>query len=859
MLLASVQRCVCVSVVLLLLLSSACVVRCSPEVAASGSLALASTLIDLHTHTTNSDGTLTPLSLVRAAAEAGVTTLGWTDHDQLAFAPEVVAEAERLGVTLVKGVEISVEWRLWTLQRTVKAHLLGYWVRDDEDSELFRVLSELRESRHTRNLAIIDRLRSQHVTVTPQQLLQQKMSNEEGQAGASQQSASPADASSAPRLDYVGRPHFARVLVQQGVVPDIKEAFNRYLADDKLDGTGGEWSVPIDRAISALHAHGGISVLAHPSTLGLNLSSLRAELTHLMRDLRLPLTGLEAFSSRHTAGLAAEYAALADELGLVVTGGSDFHGKNKANTPLAVMGGGHGAWSSRGMLELDRLVSQKERLMSRDEFAALLSNIAWHLSTYCALLGSLLTGAYVFTKDKSSPLQAAMQRFAPTRWLYAEREEQGAAASLEEKLSDGHSSDALPALPASAPSSPPVAVSLSSMSTPLHFLFCFVGLQLSYLSWGYLQERIMTGGYDNGFLREEFVLSEFLVFSNRAFAVVIAGAFLALRGRGHKDSSASSGSAGRQLQQQDRLVDREEKAKLLPDAEQQSRPLSRTVSSEAAAAPVARSASSLSCPPYKYMLCSLTNILSSWLQYESLHFISFPLQVLSKSSKILFTMLMGRLVSRLQYSLFSYLQAALIAVGLLMFRFSEMHNDFHRAMPALASELGIVLLLGYMLADSFTSTWQRRIFDEHPAVDELEMMVGTNLFSSLFTLGILLAYDQLLPSLAFALHHPDFALHCLLMSFFAALGQLFIFHTISAFGAVAFASIMTLRQLGSLVLSLIAFGHPIGLDGIVGLILVFFSLGLKIREDVSQSAEKAARKRAAKAATAAGEMQASRK
>jgi len=214
------------------------------------------------------------------------------------------------------------------------------------------------------------------------------------------------------------------------------------------------------------------------------------------------------------------------------------------------------------------------------------------------------------------------------------------------------------------------------------------------------------------------------------------------------------------------------------------------------------------------------------------------LQVLSKSSKILFTMLMGRLVNQIHYSLFSYLQAGFIIIGLLLFRYSEMQNDIHRVMPPWAAELGVLLLVGYTCADSFTSTWQGRIFKQYKGVDEIEMMVGTNAFSSMFTLSILIAYNQLTPALSFAFHHPDFALHCLVMSFFSALGQLFIFHTIAVFGAVAFASIMTLRQLLSLVLSLIAFGHPIGVEGVFGLVLVFASLTMKIREDVLQQGSK---------------------
>ena len=786
--------------------------------------------VDLHTHSTQSDGTLSPLSLVRLAASLGLHTIAWTDHDQLAFSPTVQHEAQRLGVQLLKGVEISTEWRLHSIDRGVKAHLLGYWVRDDPSSELFSMLSELREKRHERNLRIIDQLQQQHnIHITPQQVLRQKQDKEETN---DTQTAS-------PRLDYVGRPHFARVLVAEKHAASIKDAFNRYLSDEQLQAP--EWSIDIARAIRALDDHGGVAVLAHPSTLNLTATELHTELTHLLHSRHLPLTGLEAYSSRHTAEQAQQYSDLAERLGLIVTGGSDFHGKNKADVELGQFGGGNDEWKQRGAAALELLRQRMESRMSRDEFAGLLMNVVLHLSTYCMVIGMLLMAAHVYQRGspQTSVLVEQLHKTSVLRWTFAARDSNNSSSNSNgSNALIRRASRATPAdrsiIPAPGAASTNTDNSNSStapattargthgLSKPLHFLFCFCGLQASYLTWGYLQERIMTGEYDG----DKFSTSEWLVCTNRVSAVILAATVMWWQQRqshyNHKQSQHPHRTSG-EVQPLLNSSDESDNASTAPSTS----PTASATSSSAH-----QSIFQLHCPPYKYMLCSLTNILSSWLQYESLHYVSFPLQVLSKSSKILFTMLMGRLVSHTHYSLFAYFQAGMIALGLLLYRRSESQWDSGRILPTYASEVGLLLLLGYMCADSFTSTWQSKIFKEVRDCSELEMMLGMNVFSSVFTMASLVCYNQLLPSLWFTWLHPLFMLHCVLMSFCSAIGQLFIFHTIATHGAVAFASIMTARQLLSLVLSVLVFGHGIGWDGVFGLVLVFVSLMLKIREDL---------------------------
>ena len=782
---------------------------------------LSPALTDLHTHTTQSDGTLSPLALVRAAHAAGITVLALTDHDQLSYEAEALDEAERLGLTVIRGVEISTEWKLHSEARTVKAHLLGYFVRDERSSGLYGLLSDLREKRHARNLAILEKLKAQDIVITPQQLVAQKSSTAPVDPAVAPLPI--ADATAVARLDYVGRPHFARVLVAKGYVASLKEAFVRYLSDEQLQLP--EWSIDIDVAIRALHTHGGVSVLAHPSSLNLTVDVLRVELAHLLRGLHLPLTGLEAYSSRHSLAQAQAYAALAAGFGLLVTGGSDFHGTNKVNVPIGRVGGGHAEWTQRSAAAVALLRRSRAQFMSEDEFEGLALGIALHFSTYLGCLALLLGGAWLYERELTKGGVAGwgrdwLQKNAIMQWLYGARDP---PASLPLGSPRSRRSPLAPPVKEAA-TRPTIG---GSIPVPLHFLFCFVGLQVSYLTWGYLQERIMTGEYDNGSVREAFGYSEFLVFSNRLSAAVFALSVIAYRRRRQAKKAAHEDD-----------VTPDEEAFLLP-------PSSSTASSvpPPAASPASPRVHStgggwLSCPPYKFVVCSLSNVLSTWFQYESLHFVSFPLQVLSKSSKVLFTMLMGRLVARSHYSLFAYLQAAFIAIGLVLFRYSEAHHDTHRALPPFASALGIGLLLGYMVADSFTSTFQGRLFREHKRVDELEMMAGVNLFSCALTVGVLSVYGGLLESLAFGGRHADFVRDAAVMSVFSAAGQLFIYHTIAAFGPVAFASIMTLRQLLSLVLSVLAFGHPIGMEGVGGLTLVFTSLALKVREDVTKGSRK---------------------
>ncbi|XP_059323642.1 adenosine 3'-phospho 5'-phosphosulfate transporter 1 [Ammospiza nelsoni] len=297
-------------------------------------------------------------------------------------------------------------------------------------------------------------------------------------------------------------------------------------------------------------------------------------------------------------------------------------------------------------------------------------------------------------------------------------------------------------------------------------LFCAAGLQISYLTWGVLQERVMTRTYgatetDPG---EKFKDSQFLVFMNRILAFTVAGLYCALTKQPRHGA-----------------------------------------------------------PMYKYSFASLSNILSSWCQYEALKYISFPTQVLAKASKVIPVMMMGKLVSRKSYEYWEYLTAALISVGVSMFLLSSAPN---RTVSTVTTFSGIVLLAGYIIFDSFTSNWQDALFTYK--MSPVQMMFGVNVFSCLFTVGSLLEQGALLESLRFMARHSEFTAHAVLLSVCSACGQLFIFYTINQFGAAVFTIIMTLRQAFAILLSCLIYGHTVTVVGGLGIAVVFMALFLRV-------------------------------
>ena len=261
-------------------------------------------MIDLHVHSTFSDGSRTPSELVAEAVAAGLTALAVTDHDTMAGVPELVGAAGGTGVRPVPGVELSVAHEHGPL------HMLGYFMEPGE--ELNAALERIRRGREERNLAIVDRLVALGAPVTWEEVLEV--------AGG----------------DLVGRPHFAMAMVARGHVPTKDDAFARYLARGR-PAYVERFRYPAAEAIGILRRAGGAAVLAHPGLLrceGRHLKDLVAELA------AAGLAGIEVWHSRHTAVQVRKLKRLAALHGLVATGGSDYHG---AMSPGIRIGRGFGS------------------------------------------------------------------------------------------------------------------------------------------------------------------------------------------------------------------------------------------------------------------------------------------------------------------------------------------------------------------------------------------------------------------------------------------------------------------------------------------------------------------------------------
>lgn len=243
--------------------------------------------VDLHLHTTFSDGTLTPVQVVEAAAAREVTLIAVTDHDELGGIAPAQAAGTALGVTVISGVEINTE-----VGRN-DVHILGYGF-PAASPVLEQTLRTLREARLTRMERMLARLALRGYHLDMAHVL----------AIAGQGS--------------VGRPHLARALVEAGVVPDVATAF------DRLIGNHGPAYVPRtpytpEAAIAAIHQAEGIASLAHPGKLG--------DPPGMVRRLKAAgLDALEAYHSDHLPHVTTRMLRLADHAGLAVTGGSDSHG-----------------------------------------------------------------------------------------------------------------------------------------------------------------------------------------------------------------------------------------------------------------------------------------------------------------------------------------------------------------------------------------------------------------------------------------------------------------------------------------------------------------------------------------------------
>lgn len=259
-------------------------------------------MIDLHFHSTFSDGSLTPTELVKRADSLGLVGLSLTDHDCTYGVPEFMEALKGTDIIGISGVELSIEVPKGTF------HLLGYMF-DIEDSQFQEVLAGIRGGREARNVHILTKINELGMHMTWEEV--EELAGE----------------------GVVGRPHFAQVMINKGYVSNKQKAFDKYLAKGKPAYFDRIRLSPLD-GIKAIRDAGGVAVLAHPMTLALSGDRLFKYISDLKDN---GLQGIEVYYPEHSDNLINIYKDIAKRLDLLATGGSDFHGDLNPNIEL-----GHG-------------------------------------------------------------------------------------------------------------------------------------------------------------------------------------------------------------------------------------------------------------------------------------------------------------------------------------------------------------------------------------------------------------------------------------------------------------------------------------------------------------------------------------
>lgn len=305
------------------------------------------------------------------------------------------------------------------------------------------------------------------------------------------------------------------------------------------------------------------------------------------------------------------------------------------------------------------------------------------------------------------------------------------------------------------------------------FSKCFFGLQISYLTWGYMQELIMTTQFTPTRRVPEgmFPSAAFCVFSNRFLAVIVA--MIAVR---LKHGAVFSNNKA---------------------------------------------------PLVAFTPCALSNTMSSWSQYASLKYVSFPVQTVFKSSKIIPVMIMGKVLKGAVYPWGQYVEAALITVGVAVFSVASKVSNRDTSTDV----YGLVFLLLYICFDSFTSQWQDRVYSTYGRenVDPYQMMLGVNSSAIVITTVGLIATGDFPIVFEFLQANPHALTYNVITAITSASGQLCIFYTIKEFGPIVFTIIMTTRQMFSICISAIVFQHVISMKALVGAVIVFSVLFYQIR------------------------------
>lgn len=261
--------------------------------------------IDLHVHSTESDGTFTPKELVLEAKRAGLSAFALTDHDTCSGVDKITSFAEENGIELIPGIELSTDYH------GKEVHIVGLYI-DIENEQLLTKTAEYRKCRSERNALMVEALQKEGLSITMEELV-------------------------AENPDCViTRANIARFLYEHSQIKSVREAFDRYIGDH-CKCYVGRLKVASTDAVRLIKEAGGTAILAHPLLYGLSNTNLQKMIDELKPA---GLDGLEAIYSTYTTGEEQQMKRLARENGLLISGGSDFHGSNKPDIALG-RGRGH--------------------------------------------------------------------------------------------------------------------------------------------------------------------------------------------------------------------------------------------------------------------------------------------------------------------------------------------------------------------------------------------------------------------------------------------------------------------------------------------------------------------------------------
>lgn len=248
-------------------------------------------MVDLHTHTSASDGQYSPSQVVCMAKKAGITCLAVTDHDTISGLQEARGAGKEYGITVVRGIELGAKEKR-------HLHIVGLGFCENA-IELQMLCNKLRQSRDERKYRIVDFLREKGIEISLDEVTEL--------AGG----------------EVIARPHFAQVMLRHGYVSSIREAFDRYLDTDEYQRIE-RFKAPAAECIEVIHQGGGKAILAHPYQLGMTDDALEQQIAQL-KDVGLD--GIECYYPQHTPEMTRRYLEFAQKYDLYVSGGSDFHGE----------------------------------------------------------------------------------------------------------------------------------------------------------------------------------------------------------------------------------------------------------------------------------------------------------------------------------------------------------------------------------------------------------------------------------------------------------------------------------------------------------------------------------------------------